>query len=107
MLGHKYSLHSAIPPATTRVLNAFWSTDNIYQVPSTTGRLESEPTALGVADLVQVGVAGELDHGRRSAHQHQGVVAGRRQTFPHHVLADEALTVLPVCNDTRTRGLLF
>lgn len=59
-------------------------------------RLEGEPAAAGVAHAVQVGVAGELDHGRGSAHQDEGVVAGGRQVFPHHVLADEALAVLPV-----------
>lgn len=59
-------------------------------------RLEGEPLADGVADFVQIGVAGELDHRRRSTHQDEGVVAGRRQVFPHHVFADEALAVLPV-----------
>ncbi len=59
-------------------------------------RLEGEPAAVGVAYFVQVGVAGELDHRRRSAHQDEGVVTGRRQVFPHHVFIDEALAVLPV-----------
>lgn len=52
--------------------------------------------AAGVAHPVQVGVAGKLDHGRRATHQDQGVLAGRGQVVPHHVLADEALAVLPV-----------
>lgn len=60
------------------------------------GFLEDEPAAAGMADFVQIWVAGELDHGWRSAHQDERVVAGWRQVFPHHVLADEALTVLPV-----------
>lgn len=59
-------------------------------------RLEGEPAAVGVADFVQVGVAGELDHGRRPAHQDEGVVIGGGQVFPHHVFTDEALAVLPV-----------
>lgn len=58
-------------------------------------RLEGEPAAAGVTHFVQVGVAGELDHRRRAAHEDEGVVAGGRQVFPHHVLADEALAVLP------------
>lgn len=58
-------------------------------------RLEGEPAAAGVAHLVQVGVAGELDHGGRAAHQDERVVAGGRQVIPHHVFADEALAVLP------------
>lgn len=60
------------------------------------GVLEGEPAVGGVADFVQVGVAGELDHRRRSAHQDEGVVAGRGEVFPHHVFIDEALAVLPV-----------
>lgn len=51
-----------------------------------------------MADFVQIGVAGELDHGRGSTHQDEAVITGWRQVFPHHVLIDEALTVLPVWN---------
>lgn len=61
----------------------------------TAPQLKGEPAAAGVTHAVQVGVAGELDHGRGSAHQDEGVVAGGRQVFPHHVLADEALAVFP------------
>ncbi len=58
--------------------------------------LEGEPAAAGVANFVQVGVAGELDHRRRPAHEDERVVTGRRQVFPHHFLIDEAFAVLPV-----------
>lgn len=69
-----------------------------------TDGLEGEPAAVVVADFVQVWVAGELDHGRRSAHEDEGVVAGRRQVVPDHVLADEALAVLPVWHTGWIRG---
>ena len=75
------------------MLNAFWSRDNSLKCRR---RLEGEPAILGVADLVQVGVAGELDHGGGAAHEHQGVVSGRGEVLADHVLADEAFTVLPV-----------
>lgn len=51
-----------------------------------------------MADFVQVGVAGELDHRWRSTHDDERVIAGGRQVVPHHVLVDEPLAVLPVCN---------
>lgn len=57
--------------------------------------LKSEPAAGGVSHFIQVRVAGELDHGRGSAHEDEGVVAGWGQVVSHHVLTDEALTVLP------------
>lgn len=60
--------------------------------------LEGESAAGGVAHFVQVWVAGKLDHGWRSAHEDEGVVAGGRQVVSDHVLADEALTVVPPCN---------
>lgn len=60
--------------------------------------LEGEPAAFGVAHFVQVGVTGELDHGRWSTHEDESVVAGGRQMVPHHVFTDEALAVLPVWN---------
>lgn len=63
---------------------------------SVDGRLEGEPAAVGVADFVQVGDAGELDHRWRSAHEDERVVAGRWQVVPHHVFTDEPLAVLPV-----------
>lgn len=59
------------------------------------GALEGEPAAAGVAHFVQVGVAGELDHGRRSAHEDEAVVGRGWEVIPHHVLVDEALAVLP------------
>lgn len=71
------------------------------------GRLEGEPAAAGVAHFVQVGVAGELDHWRRATHQDEGVVAGGRQVFPHHVLTDEALAVLPVWNTEKSQRLFM
>lgn len=60
------------------------------------GYLEVEPAAAGVADFVQVGVAGKLNHRRGSTHQDESVVTGRRQVVPHHVFTDKALAVLPV-----------
>lgn len=64
--------------------------------PDEDGRLEGKPAAVGVADFVQIRVAGELDHWWRSAHEDEAVVAGRWQMIPNHVFIDEALTVLPV-----------
>lgn len=49
-----------------------------------------------MSHFVQVGVAGELDHGRGAAHQDEGVVAGGRQVLSDHAFTDEALAVLPV-----------
>lgn len=60
--------------------------------------LKSEPAAGGVAHFIQVWVAGKLDHGWRSTHKDEGVIAGGWQVVSHHVLADEALTILPPCN---------
>lgn len=57
--------------------------------------LEGEAAAAGVTHFVQIGVAGKLDHRRRPTHEDEGVVAGRRQMFPHHVLVYEATAVLP------------
>lgn len=61
-------------------------------------RLEDKSAAGGVADFIQVGVAGELDHWWRPTHQDECVIAGRGQVLSHHVLTDEALTVLPAWN---------
>lgn len=92
MLRHseKYCLQSAIPICNTRCFSAL-RVVNIAE-----RHLEGEPALAGVADFVQVGVAGELDHRRRSAHQDDAVVARGRQVLPHHVFTDEALAVLPV-----------
>lgn len=60
------------------------------------GRLEGEPAAVGMADFVQIRVAGELDHWWRSTHDDEGVFTGRWQVFAHHVFIDETLAVLPV-----------
>lgn len=57
--------------------------------------LEGEAPVNGMAHLVQAGVAGELNHGRRSAHENECVISGWRKVVLHHVLTDEALAVLP------------
>ena len=45
---------------------------------------------LGVAELVEVGPARELEHGRRAAHEDVRVLGGRGQPFAAHALVDEA-----------------
>lgn len=85
-------------------LNAFWvqkiitgrSNVSKPRLLGVDARLEGEPAATGVANFVQVGVAGELDHRWRPAHQDERVVAGRRQMFPHHVFIDETLAIFPI-----------
>lgn len=62
---------------------------------TTLTRLKIEPAAGGMAHFVQVRVAGKLDHGWGSTHEDEGVVTRRWQVVSDHVLADEALTVLP------------
>lgn len=49
-----------------------------------------------VANLLQVGYAGKLDHGWGPTHCHDGIRPCRQQVLPHHVLVDEAAAVLPV-----------
>ena len=44
--------------------------------------LESE--FFGVAQLVEGGIAGELQHGRRAAHQHDVVLGRREQALLNH-----------------------
>ena len=58
--------------------------------------LVGEALCLPVAQLVQVGVAGELDHGGGATHEDHAVIAGGGQVLLDHVCVDEALTVLPV-----------
>lgn len=58
---------------------------------------EGEAALLGVAHTVQVGQAGVLDHGGRSAHQHQRFLLRGRQVVPDHLLVHEALAVVPGC----------
>ena len=50
---------------------------------------------LAVAQLVQVGLAGEVDHGRRATHNDQVVVARGCEMVADHVFTDEALAVAP------------
>ena len=45
---------------------------------------------LGVAELVEVGPARELEHGRRAAHEDVRVLGGRGQPLAAHALVDEA-----------------
>lgn len=90
----KCSLQKYNNPTPSGQLNFFFS----WILP---WRLEGESVAAGVAHAVQVGVAGKLDHGRRSTHQDEGVLTRGRQVVPHHVLTDEALAVVPVCRSTR------
>lgn len=57
--------------------------------------LEGEAPVNGMARLVQAGVAGKLDHGRRSTHENDCVISRWRKVVLHHVLTDEALAVRP------------
>lgn len=58
-------------------------------------RLKHEPAAGGMSHFVQVWVACKLDHGWGSTHEDEGVITGGWQVVSHHVLTDEALTVVP------------
>lgn len=60
--------------------------------------LEDETPAIRMANFVQVGIAGKLDHGWRTAHEDKCVIARGRKLVAHHLLADEALAVLPACH---------
>ena len=68
--------------------------------------LVCESLPLCVSDLLQVGDAGEVDHGRGAAHQDDGVRAGREQVLADHVLANEAAAVLPAWNK-KNRTFIF
>lgn len=59
--------------------------------------LIDEALALLVAQFVQVGITGKLDHGRWTAHEDHRVITGWRQVLLNHLSTDEALTVLPIC----------
>ena len=50
-----------------------------------------------MAELRQVGFAGEVDHGRGAAHEGEGVGGGGEQVLGEHLLADEPCAVVPVC----------
>ena len=52
--------------------------------------LEDDLLRLGVAELGEVGQAGELDHGRRPAHEHEAPLLGARQPLGDHRIGDEA-----------------
>lgn len=58
--------------------------------------------ALPVAQFVQVGITGKLDHGRWTAHEDHRVITGWRQVLLNHLSIDEALTVLPTCTQVNT-----
>lgn len=64
--------------------------------------LIGEALALPVAQLVQVWITGELDHGRWTTHEDHRVIAGWRKMVLNHLSADEALTVLPICTQVNT-----
>lgn len=49
----------------------------------------------GVAEVLEGGYAGELDHGFGPADEHEGVSRRRRQVFFDHGVADEPLAELP------------
>jgi hypothetical protein len=49
-----------------------------------------------VTQFVEVGVAGKVDHRRRTTQQDYGVRRRRRQSVPDHVRVDEADRVLPL-----------
>lgn len=61
--------------------------------------------ALPVAEFVQVGITGKLDHGRWTAHEDHRVITGWRQVLLNHLSTDEALTVLPICRQVNTGTL--
>ena len=54
-----------------------------------------ESLRLLVADLLEVGDAGEVDHGGRAAHEDEGVLGGLEEVLADHLLVDEASAVLP------------
>ena len=51
---------------------------------------------LFVPELVEIGLAGVLDHGRRPAHEDHRVGPRRREVRLEHRVRDEALGKLPV-----------
>mmetsp|Transcript_9248 Transcript_9248/g.18002 ORF Transcript_9248/g.18002 Transcript_9248/m.18002 type:complete len:284 (-) Transcript_9248:65-916(-) len=63
--------------------------------PRLTPRSECEDAGLVEADLVEVGAAGVVEHGRRPAHEHQTVRARRRDGVNEHGVVDEASETLP------------
>lgn len=58
--------------------------------------LEGYVHVLRVAQLLQVGETGILDHGGRPTHEDLGVLSGRGQVGGDHVSVDETRTVLPI-----------
>ena len=54
-----------------------------------------ESLGLLVADLLEVGDAGEVDHGGRAAHEDEGVLGRREEVLADHLLVDEARAVFP------------
>lgn len=59
--------------------------------------LEREPHVLGVAQFVQVGNAGILDHWWRSTHEDQNIILRWGQVVSDHILAHKSLAVFPIC----------
>lgn len=43
-----------------------------------------------VAKLVQAGIAGKIDHWRRAAHQHQGLVCSWEKVLAYHLIVDKS-----------------
>ena len=64
--------------------NSAWSGSGAWEKPD---ELEGEAHGLGVAQLVQVGGAGKVDHGRRTAQNNLD-----RIFFKHHILDSPAST---------------
>ena len=60
--------------------------------------LVSEVHVLGVAQLVEVGQTGELDHGRRTTHEDECVGARFGQVLLDHVFAHKTRAVRPTCD---------
>lgn len=60
--------------------------------------LKGEPHVGRVSQLVQVGDAGEVDHGRRTTHNDHGILLWPRKVFLDHVCTHEALAVRPAYN---------
>lgn len=59
-----------------------------------------------ITQLVQVGDASEVDHGRRTTHHHQMVVGWGEQMVLDHLVVDETDTILPTYKE-RTIGSIL
>lgn len=61
-----------------------------------TSPLIGKCTALGIAEFVQVGLTGKLNHRWWPTHKNERLTARGREVGFNHVCSDETRTVLPI-----------